>query len=99
MGASKNLGVHVIGFTPAGRARRLFTPSESRARDGCTVMGRKERRMAREPVARMGSPHKEAARLRNLAAEATTDLARKILEDQARAQDRLATQPRTAWAA
>jgi len=33
---------------------------------------------------------KEAARLRELAAEATTDLARRILEDQARAQDRLA---------
>jgi hypothetical protein len=33
---------------------------------------------------------KEAARLRLLAAEATTDLARKILEDQAQAQDRLA---------
>jgi hypothetical protein len=55
--------------------------------------------MAREPVARLESPHKEAARLRTLAAEATTALARKILEDQARAQDRLATQPRSAWAA
>ena len=33
---------------------------------------------------------KEAARLRKLVAEATTDLARKILEDQARVQDRLA---------
>jgi hypothetical protein len=55
--------------------------------------------MAREPVARMGSPHNEAARLRTLAAEATTALARKILEDQARAQDRLATQPRSARAA
>ena len=33
---------------------------------------------------------KEAARLRILAADATTDLARKILEDQAQAQDRLA---------
>jgi hypothetical protein len=62
-------------------------------------MGRKERPMAREPVARMCSPRKEAARLRNLAAEATTALARRILEEQARAQDRLATQPRSAWAA
>ena len=33
---------------------------------------------------------KEAARLRVLAAEATTDLARRLLEDQAQAQDRLA---------
>ena len=33
---------------------------------------------------------REAARLRVLAADATTDLARRILEDQAQAQDRLA---------
>jgi len=55
--------------------------------------------MASEPVARMGSPKNEAARLRVLAAEAITALARKILEDQARVQDRLATQPRSLWAA
>jgi len=37
---------------------------------------------------------KEAARLRVLAADATTDLAKKLLEDQAQAQDRLAGQRR-----
>jgi hypothetical protein len=36
---------------------------------------------------------KEAARLRVLAADATTDLARRLLEDQAQAQDRLAGRP------
>jgi hypothetical protein len=36
---------------------------------------------------------KEAARLRALAADATTDLARKLLEDQAQEQDRLAGRP------
>ncbi len=47
--------------------------------------------MAKEPVGPWRPGHrKEAARLRELAAEATTDLVRKILEDQARAQDRLA---------
>ncbi len=47
--------------------------------------------MAKEPVGPWRPAHrKEAARLRELAAEATTDLVRKILEDQARAQDRLA---------
>jgi len=53
----------------------------------------KDRVMANEPVGSCrptGAYRKEAARLRELAAEATTDLARKILEDQARAQDRLA---------
>jgi hypothetical protein len=38
---------------------------------------------------------KEAARLRRLGPDATTNIARKILEDQARAQERLASgQPR-----
>jgi len=47
--------------------------------------------MAKEPVGPWRPGHrKEAARLRELAAEAITDLVRKILEDQARAQDRLA---------
>ena len=47
--------------------------------------------MAKEPVGPWRPGHrKEAARLRELAAEATTDLVRKLLEDQARAQDRLA---------
>jgi hypothetical protein len=63
------------------------------------MMGRKERPMAREPVARMCSPRKEAARLPTLKAEATTALARRILEEQARAQDHLAIERRSAWAA
>jgi hypothetical protein len=52
----------------------------------------KDRLMAKEIGSwkPMGASYrKEAARLRELAAEATTDLARRILEDQARAQDRL----------
>jgi len=36
---------------------------------------------------------KEAARLRGLAADAITNIARKILEDQAQAQERLAAGP------
>ena len=53
----------------------------------------KDRLMAKKPVGSWRPAHRrEAARLRELAAEATTDLVRRILEDQARAQDRLAGQ-------
>jgi hypothetical protein len=47
---------------------------------------------SRSPASKQGLEYrKEAARLRGLRADATTDIARKVLEDQAQALERLAT--------
>jgi hypothetical protein len=74
-------------------------PLAQRPPTGIMVATTPARLMVDEPIGSSWGPtrteqgavyRKEAARLRVLAAEATTDLARKILEDQAQAQDRLA---------